>query len=57
MELLELSERAFLFKLKQRKPGLTEAETQAELKDWYQTRPGAELGDGVGVPGNPRRFD
>lgn len=57
VELLELSERAFLYKLKKRKPDLSPDQIKEELRNWYQTRPGAEHGDGVGVPGNPSRFD
>ncbi len=55
-ELLKLSERAFLHKLKKKKPNLTESEIALELKNWYLHRPGAEYGDGEGVPGNLDRF-
>jgi hypothetical protein len=57
MELIELSERAFIFKLKKKRPNITEQEIELELRSWYQDRPGAEHGDGVGVPGDPSRFD
>ncbi len=57
MELQELAERAFLYKLKLKNPNLTEKEITAELNKWYKTRPGAEYGDGVGKIGDPSRFD
>ena len=56
-QLLEIAERAFVYKLTKRNPKLTEPEVQAAIRNWYATRPGAEHGDGVGVPGDPRRFD
>jgi hypothetical protein len=56
-ELLELSERAFLYKLKSKNPDITEEEQKKLLKDWYHDRPGAEDGDGVGVKGDPARFN
>lgn len=57
VELQELAERAFVHKLKASKPNLSEEEIKAELNRWYKVRPGAELGDGVGRPGNRSRFD
>ena len=56
-ELLDLAERAFVHKLKKRNPEITDDAIRAAVSQWYTTRPGAELGDGVGVPGDPRRFD
>ena len=57
IELFELSQRAFLHKLKKKHPNLTEEETASELRKWYQLRPGAELGDAEGIPGDLSRFD
>ena len=57
VELLELSERAFIYKLLKKKPNITAEELKAEKRRWYQTRPGAKFGDGEGVVGDPRRFD
>lgn len=57
MELQQLAKRAFLHKLKVKKPHLTEKEIRTELNRWYQVRPGAEHGDGVGRIGDPSRFD
>lgn len=56
-ELSELGERAFVHKLKQKNPQITPTEIAEAVKQWYQDRPGAEFGDGVGVPGDIRRFD
>lgn len=55
--LLDMAERAFVYKLSKRYPDLTEAEIKSAIKTWYATRPGAEHGDGVGVPGDLSRFD
>ncbi len=55
-QLLNLAERAFLYKLAKRHPEMTEAEVKLAVRNWYATRPGAEHGDGVGVPGDPKRF-
>jgi hypothetical protein len=56
-QLLEVAQRAFVYKLTRQHPEMTESEVLAAIKNWYATRPGAELGDGVGVPGDPKRFD
>ena len=56
LQLLELAEWAFVYKLRKRRPAITEPEIEIALKDWYAQRPGASLGDGVGVPGDRRRF-
>ncbi len=57
LELIALSERAFLYKLKRKNSALSEAQAQESLKEWYKLRPGAEHGDGEGVPGDASRFD
>jgi Rv0078B-related antitoxin len=56
-ELLEIAERAFIHKLKKRNPEISDDAIRAAVNQWYAIRPGAELGDGVGVPGDPKRFD
>ncbi len=56
-QLLDIAERAFVFKLLKRHPDMIEADVRSAIRNWYATRPGAELGDGVGVPGDPKRFD
>lgn len=55
-ELLQIGKRAFLYKLKQQHPDWTAAQVEVALKDWYLHRPGAEHGDGDGVPGDISRF-
>lgn len=56
LELFALSERAFLYKLKQKKPNLSPAEIEEQRREWCLTRPGAEYGDGEGILGDSRRF-
>jgi len=56
LELLELAERAFVYKLKRERPEITQPEIDEAVSKWYRHRPGAEFGDGVGVPGDPKRF-
>jgi hypothetical protein len=56
MELRRLGERAFLYKLREKYPDLSQKEINTELTKWYRTRPGAEFGDGVGRVGDPKRF-
>lgn len=56
LQLLEIAERAFVYKLRKRRPAITEQEIETALRDWYAQRPGASLGDGVGVLGDRRRF-
>ena len=57
IELQELAERAFLYKLKKKSPNLTQDQISAEVYQWYRVRPGAEHGDGEGRPGDISRFD
>lgn len=55
-ELQELGERAFIHKVKERKPDVTPEELRKEINRWYRIRPGAEHGDGSGRVGDPTRF-
>ncbi|MBX3423093.1 MAG: hypothetical protein KF752_16170 [Pirellulaceae bacterium] len=55
-ELLELAERAFVCKLKRKTPTIPPQEIELAVGAWYQDRPGAEHGDGVGVLGDITRF-
>lgn len=57
MELRRLGERAFLHKLREKHPDLSQQEINDELTKWYRTRPGAEHGDGVGRIGDISRFE
>ncbi len=55
-ELQEFGERAFIHKVKERKPGITPEELRIEVNRWYRIRPGAENGDGPGRVVDPSRF-
>ncbi|MBX3292546.1 MAG: hypothetical protein KF881_06605 [Acidobacteria bacterium] len=57
MELRRLGERAFVQKLRQKHPDITQEEINKELCTWYRIRPGAEFGDGVGRVGDMSRFE
>jgi len=56
LSLMELAESAFFYKLKKKRPNLTEEEISCELQKWYLERPGAELGDAYGEVGDISRF-
>jgi hypothetical protein len=45
-----------VYKLKRERPEITQPEIDEAVSKWYRHRPGAEFGDGVGVPGDPKRF-
>lgn len=57
LELVELGERAFVYKLKKMNPLISPREIEEAVRAWYRDRPGAVLGDGVGVPGDIGRFN
>ena len=57
LELVELGERAFVYKLKRTNPLISTTEFEEAVRGWYQDRPGARQGDGVGVLGDVGRFD
>jgi len=50
-------EQAFIYKLKKKNANITEQEIKEKIQAWYTTRPGAELGDGEGTPGEISRFN
>jgi hypothetical protein len=56
LELVELGERAFVYKLKKMNPLISTTEIEEAVRGWYQDRPGAEMGDGVGIIGDIERF-
>lgn len=56
ISLMRIMDRAFIHKLRAKRPNITEAEIAEELKRWYMTRPGAEHGDGDGIVGDLSRF-
>ncbi|HET9959914.1 MAG TPA: hypothetical protein VFQ61_35725 [Polyangiaceae bacterium] len=51
LELLDVAERMLRRRLRREHPHLTEEAIEQRIVDWYQHRPGAELGDGMGVIG------
>lgn len=56
LNMQQFAERAFVNKLKTKRPNITRREISQEVDKWYQDRPGAPLGDGVGRVGDPSRF-
>jgi len=54
-ELCEAAEQMKRLTLKRQHPDASEEEIERMIVAWYRHRPGAELGDGDGVP-NPERF-
>jgi hypothetical protein len=54
-ELAEAAEEMKRLTLKRQHHDATEEEIERMIVAWYQHRPGAELGDGDGVP-DPQRF-
>lgn len=56
LNIQQFAERAFVIKLMKKRPGITRNEISREVDNWYQDRPGAPLGDGIGRVGDPSRF-
>ena len=56
LNIQKFAERAFVNKLKKKRPDLTPQEINEEIDKWYTDRPGAPFGDGVGRIGDPSRF-
>ncbi len=56
LNMQQFAERAFVNKLKKKRPDITHNEVREEVDKWYTDRPGAPLGDGVGRVGDPSRF-
>ncbi len=56
LQLMQIMEHTFLYKLRQKNPDISEESMQEELKKWYMQRPEAEHGDGDGIPGDISRF-
>lgn len=50
LELFELGEAMLRQKLRRKHPLASEAEIEAQIREWLERRPGAEHGDGVGRP-------
>jgi hypothetical protein len=56
LDLMQIVERAFVHKLKVRRPDITQEEISAAVTSWYMERPGAEHGDADGVVGDISRL-
>lgn len=56
LNIQQFAERAFVTKLKKKRPDITRNEISREVDNWYQDRPGAPFGDGIGRVGDPSRF-
>ncbi|MCU0715557.1 MAG: hypothetical protein MUD03_05465 [Pirellula sp.] len=56
-ELFEMGRRAFIQKQKMKYPHITEEELDRLVQAWLRDRPGAEFGDGDGIPGDMKRFE
>ena len=54
--LIEVAERMLRQRLRREAPGISEEALEERVAAWYARRPGAEVGDGVGIPATwPRR--
>jgi hypothetical protein len=51
LELTELAEQMLRQRLRRTRPDLDDDAIEREIDAWYTTRPGAELGDTFGQPG------
>lgn len=56
LDLMQIVERGFIFKLRAKNPGISEEDVRAEVNKWYMQRPGAEQGDSDDEPGDVSRF-
>ena len=50
LELADLAEQMMRQKLRRENPAADEAQIERMLDDWLARRPGAEFGDGEGIP-------
>lgn len=50
LDLFDLAERMLRQKLRRKHPDATDADLDAMVTEWLEHRPGAEQGDGEGVP-------
>ena len=56
LDLMQIVENGFIYKLKKRNPEISDDEIKEEVKKWYLDRPNAEFGDGNGEVGDISRF-
>jgi Rv0078B-related antitoxin len=55
-ELIDVAERMLRQRLRREQPDISEQALDEHINAWYARRPGAELGDGEGIPAVwPRR--
>lgn len=55
-DLAEAAEQMKRLSLKRQSPASTEEEIEQAIREWYSHRPGAEHGDGDGVPAPPETW-
>ena len=54
--LIDVAERMLRQRVRRESPGISDQVLEERVGAWYARRPGAELGDGVGIPATwPRR--
>lgn len=56
-DLYQVAEDMMRLNLRRRNPDATDAEIEQGIQNWLAKRPGAEHGDGVGVPRTERISD
>jgi hypothetical protein len=49
-ELIDVAERMLRQRLRRDLPDISEGALEARVSAWYERRPGAEFGDGEGIP-------
>lgn len=49
LELMQIAETAFIYKLKKKKPNLTDKEIEKEICNWYLEKPEPEFADCIKV--------
>jgi len=55
-ELIDIAERMLRQRLRRESPSISDESIEQQVTAWYRRRPGAEFGDGEGVPAVwPRR--
>jgi hypothetical protein len=49
-ELIDIAERMLRQRLRRESPGISDESIEQRVNAWYRRRPGAEFGDGEGIP-------
>ena len=55
-DLTEAMEKVFRQRMRSENPGISDADLEGKVREWYHDRPGAEFGDGVGRPVSAEEF-